>query len=283
MTNSKIAMSMAMNHGLPLSTPMHDNNSTLSKIHVKKTKRVSAWNPFGNGPNLRSQISRKNASPDRGEVIAMLLEPHTENAKIGRRKTLDAICKTSNSSQENNLGMNWEEVRKILRKEGITTNVAILQFLHHRKSLWRKNNGCSTVCGTKCDVLSTIGVSLLPINELCRKKQKHQPSPSLKARTQELIMEHTRQLEIKMKINEENKRKRVNPSISPFVSQTKPVLHRPSISNKSAASNINEHIVRSKIVPVSGDPKTKSQMLGSNLNFRINTTTSTYLKRLRGF
>jgi len=274
---------MAMNHGLPLSTPMHDNNSALTKVHVKNTKRVSTWKPFGNGPNLRSQISRKNPSPDRGEVIAMLLEPHTETAKIGRRKTLDVICKTSNSSQKNNLGMDWEEVRKVLRKEGITTNFAILQLLHHRKSLRRRNNGCSTVCGTKCDVLSTIGVSLLPINEFGRKKQKHQPPPSLKARTQELIMEHTRQLDIQMKINEENKRKCVNPSISPFASQTKPVLHRPSISNKSAASRINAHIVRRKMVPVSGNPKKKSQMLGSNLNFKINTATSTYLKRLRGF
>jgi len=238
MTNSVMAMSMAVNHGLPLSESVYDK-SFMSKSPGKNTRRVSVWNPFGNVTNLLRPSSAPTLAPDRDEVVAMLLAPRTETAKIGRRKTLNVICNTNNSTTQNDSGMAWEEVRKILREEGVTTNYATLQLLHHRKSFQRSSDGCSNVNGTKCDVLSKIGVSLLSNGKHGqRKKHQHHSSPSLKARTQELILEHTQQVEFEMlskkqKEKDLEKKKRYSiPSISPFVSKKNTISQEPILSQQ---------------------------------------------------
>jgi len=199
-TSNEIVTPVAVNHRRLLSHNLHGKGIALQSYRpAKKLRRntISSWNPLvsGSGSNLFGEFSGRAQTPDRNEVLAMLLKPDSNIAKIGRRKTLNTICRTNKDSIEDNEMMSWSEVRSMLRKEGVTTNYAALQFLNHRKALSRGNNCIADDNGKKCDLLSTIGVALLPPNNTPKEGPvlSKQKVSSLKVKTEELILEHVRQ------------------------------------------------------------------------------------------
>jgi len=191
------------NHGFPQSekqfrrvSPQVDDNT----IKCQRRVTISSWNPLA-GANVHRYVSGTNQAPDRDEVLAMLLQPSSETAKIGRRKTLDTICNTNKSSTENSSTVAWDEVRTMLRKKGVTTNYAVVEILNHRRGQVERNSTYGDGHAKTCDLLSTIGVALLPKDNASKQGQRQlrRNSLILKAKTNDLIMDHTREAENQQK------------------------------------------------------------------------------------